>query len=1692
MKINWSLTKIIFLFCLTLSSLFAQDKGIYLDNTMISIPASGESSTGTLNFITPCSDFNVNSGKVWVKIDMGENYELGYDNFGVPFEITMDLDIKLDTNSSRFDPEISFTVALNNNKPESVVFLDLSQYIDNDNNASGLSYLGYRINTVEATLRNISNTSVTFDASTALNVTLNYEVAYGIDVSSNVVTNLSATPITNSKSYIFSWDDSCDAPGYEFQIIRLYNTDPSTSNNQQIITTAIDWEKALSLHIDSSTTSIDLTMAEGQGYYAWRVRPIGTLYKNGIGNSKNWGSWNALDYTQCNSCTFTPDTNSTQVFFFTDWDDQKNYQFSRVFTENNKISEQITYATSLNQVKQTQRYLPSKDYKVITQTILDYSGRPTLSTLPIPINGEKLNNYKEEFVTNEGRLYKAEDFDRSGNYKNPKVIDATGAFTYYSSVNIDKRIPDAEGYPFTRTIFSNDGTDRVVEQSGVGKTHMIGDQGNGSGRTTRTLYSTPTEDELVKLFGDEAPNHQDVAKIITIDPNNTKSVSFITKEGNTIATGLTFSEDDDVLDSVKGSDPNNIINGIKDRITNNIKTSDGFMAAKRITILEDGTDINISYTIARKKLEGLCHNFDVDIDYSLKIEIFDVNTGAVIHTFEQPTLSVLADTTDDSIDNVTKDFGTVTLDTGTYYVQKTLLPSDDVKLRIVDAGDAMKRLIEPFFNWILDFSSRVDCKEEMDFLYHDIFHFGQLVYNRQLASNISVSPEGIRESIISFNCVDCSQETTKFIAKDPNDPEADDEFLDYYIGREDQYIITVYYVDEAGTLSPINYAETTSLGNKVPVRVKFNTPCCEFEVPVTFTPPFRSPTPEAVILFKENPEYQKQVDESTSYYAGGGTPLTTPNDNNWINPNPNYLLDVDKNFDYEELADGSTQLINPNAYPLDFEGYAISMLYECKSTQNPGYSREEAAQEIYGKLRGWHRPGLFNQMVYHMATDNYGNKDCERNSFGTPPDNPVNGNYATCDFGKVPEKIPGAQYAMQELADCWEPLVIELVNQLCVEQYELNENADDTVAENYDTRGGNSKKHLKDNIGWLLRWRAKKVIRKMRRMRVSGNGGTATEEAIDQKSLATQFLNCTGYAFADIIDIPNETLGEVREANFPDFQSDFDRRVNSKNDQEYTAYDVNRLGTDWSLFTLRPENDGETAASIEQADDQNIGILHKLFPFIKDPVYAFKYYEYQEGLFPILEAETCYRDPNICINIVVDSDTGEITEEEFACCQDAQGNPIPCNFCDVGYIQCPETKDDWSCDQRFTFHDMLKGYRETEVAKQIPINCENYYEATSYVHNPDYDKDPETDTMVLQFRDTSIESGALTGLEYLSVNLFTEYDSANGYIETSLSGLTPVTHFKNLLGEAPGDGVSIVENEARELFEDCDTNCDQRRKEFKDTLIQLFEDRCYVIGDCKIDPNDNVVPEEDIDTLVDEIVAQCKNQCWIDTYACIDQSCRILGAPTRVDRSDPTSTSAYTINVTSVDHGVSGPIVDGFSNRQDQKLVYFDPLTQSTTQTNEDPIIVDLPGSQGLKKYYYNTANYEFISIWDIRQSLTYAQSTRHKQATEWKVELDLPSKCDANGNYNPNLTYTSNNLPIEPVYILDETANVWVQQSFEICTDQADYVSRDNPDGPGDTFVERDQYINPTRAPFDPNDPNTEGVASPKTGINVSINPNN
>lgn len=1658
MKVNYKHSLIPLLLLAFIYSSKAQDLGIYTNYTAINVPAGGTPTNGKLNFINSCEDaFKVNEGKVWVKLDLGENYELGSNSAGELFDITVDLQLALTTSGD--EPLVNFSINLNNNKPEALVFVDLKQFIDGTNTTTGLTYMANPVTGVNATINSVSDAQNNIDINSELNISLNYEIDYGISVKTNAVTLQSADLLAGTKVMKFNWEDTCESPNYQFQLLRLFNVDQNKIINEEEITATIDWGKSLSFQTYNSKKEINITIGEGQGYYIWRVRPIGTFNKNGIGDYLNWGNWSTSNYTvNPIEISETIASSTSEIFYFTDVDDNMNYQYSRVFTEGNKISEQLSYATTLNQIRQNQRYFSSKGgYKLITQTVLDKSGRPTLNTLPVPVKEEKINGYKSNFVKTKngtngpGVLYKAKHFD--DDYLNPAVIDASGAFNYYSSLNADNRIPNAENYPFTRAVFANDGTDRVIDQSGVGKKHMLGDEANGRGKTTKTIYSTPKEEELVALFGDEAPNHQNVAKIITIDPNKTKSVVYITKDGKTIATGLTFSEDIGVLDNVKDAN-GAIVSGRRDYISNNSKTTEGFMASKRIAILQDNTKINLSYSISKPILEGLCNNIEFNLDYAVKVQVFDALTGKEIEKFEKASIRDLV-ANPDEVDVFDVDFGAVTLNVGSYYIQKTLVPSDKVELQLVSAEDNIRRLIAPFFNWVVNYLDKVDCEEEMQAFYEDLYFYGKLINAKELAQYADAEPEGS----IKFP----SNIGVEFKRKDPEDPDAKDEFIDYYTGKEEEYSISINEL-VGGEIKAISY-DSDILGNRVPVSATFKTPCCQFTIPIIFTPPFRVPTPEAIEAYKD-----------------GGYDLGLNSGN--YTPNTNFLIKEEDNFQYEQDEDNCEVTIQKgNAYPFDFEGYAVSMLHECYKLGNPDSDIAKASKDFYDYMRGWHEPGLFNQMIYHMATDSYEERGCVADAGvrcankGTFIDK-----YHTCDIPTASDPVNNAAYTVDQLTECWDPLVLQLVNEICVEKYKLNDqNAEDTVSDNYDEQDPKApERHddilSKDNIkNFVIRWIAiAKIRRKIRKQKVSEDG-SAKEEAEKQKNnLPYQFLKCTGYTFADILNPDRKP--EIK-SEFEDLSAEFDGDISNG---EYNKQRIEGK-EDWSYFGLE-------SGYVDPPTDPDAtpvrGVLKDLFGSIKDPVYAFKYYEYKSYSYPQIEGQVCYRDPNLCR--VVDAEGNSTYDAEGkeilkACCgNNTNGEPIPCNFCGIGYVKCPYTKEEWDCGQRYTFFEMIKNYREAPAPDGVVVNCENYFEQQEYIINPDFDKftgdDPAPD-FTLHYKNTggkSYPDDLFSGLPILSKPLIQNYVQNEDVWDSSGKKT-----LKNIDNVEATSGISIIENDAREMINSCEDGCDGKKGEFRRKLIGKFEERCYVIGECKVDSNDNVVPIEDIEALVNKLVEQCKKQCDIRTYTCVDEPCRLIGDPDQPE-GPITDEDIYDNNLTYVDYGVSGPIAASLSqDKKEQKLVKFDPEVGDFVITDEVPNSQNIGQASEFLKYFY-TSN---PTIWDIRKSLTYAQYSRYIQATEWFMKLDLPSKCDEFGNYNSSLTYNPDGTPSKPVYVYSKEEKKWVEQNFVVC--DTPYVTKDNPDGPGDTFVERDKYSIQSNEPLSVDDErlNTP-VKSPSAGI--------
>ena len=449
--------------------------------------------------------------------------------------------------------------------------------------------------------------------------------------------------------------DCGKSPNYQVQLLRLYNEDWANRHDETAIGAIVDWREALSIETGNDLKELELAIAEGTGYYLWRVRPIGDYYPGGIADSRNWGVWseapNNEDKIIIDQSSVTvngqPESQTPYLFFYEQFDDDKNWIYGRVFTEGEegtRISDNITYANGLQQARQTQARWNSEGLegrRILTQTVHDYLGRPALKSLPAPVSSLAQVGFQYEtgvlqYDDGNGAVlygslnYDAKDCNGNMSYRNPNPVNAGPVHEYYSDNNNDLGVPNADGYAFVRTLYSHDGTGRVIEQGNAGDMHRIGGGENSVDRTVKTYYATAADGEIVALFGDEAPKGEGITKTVTVDPNKVITVSYTDRSGLVIATGM-YGGGNESMEEPEGyfntSHPLGHTHGIApmqvvDEIDNDIHLTDNIISASKRVVLFEETQFSIDYAIgdlARVSkdcgTEGECWSCDVDVKF---------------------------------------------------------------------------------------------------------------------------------------------------------------------------------------------------------------------------------------------------------------------------------------------------------------------------------------------------------------------------------------------------------------------------------------------------------------------------------------------------------------------------------------------------------------------------------------------------------------------------------------------------------------------------------------------------------------------------------------------------------------------------------------------------------------------------------------------------------------------------------------------------------------------------------------------------------------------------------------------------------------------------------------------------------------------------------------------------------------------
>lgn len=243
-------------------------------------------------------------------------------------------------------------------------------------------------------------------------------------------------------------------------------------------------------------------------------------------------------------------------FAFDGHQDSLNWQVTTSFAEEGKRKSVIQYYDGSLRGRQTVTKDNTTKTTVVGESFYDYQGRPVVQVMPAPTLSTIIK-YTPGF--NKG--INSPEYDK-GQYDTLPTPAAfltasanamstqSGANQYYSPDNPDtsgfnRFIPDAEGYAFTETSYTQDNTGRISRQSGVGPVFRL-----GSHHETEYFYGSPGEGDLDALFGTDAGDKSHYFKNMVRDANGQYSVSYVDMHGRTIATALAGKPDNSVLSDI--------------------------------------------------------------------------------------------------------------------------------------------------------------------------------------------------------------------------------------------------------------------------------------------------------------------------------------------------------------------------------------------------------------------------------------------------------------------------------------------------------------------------------------------------------------------------------------------------------------------------------------------------------------------------------------------------------------------------------------------------------------------------------------------------------------------------------------------------------------------------------------------------------------------------------------------------------------------------------------------------------------------------------------------------------------------------------------------------------------------------------------------------------------------------------------
>jgi RHS repeat-associated protein len=292
--------------------------------------------------------------------------------------------------------------------------------------------------------------------------------------------------------------------------------------------------------ISTSGSWYAIPLAYSRGNILYRVRAVGIYRYWGL--YPVYSSWS---YASSRGTKLPAPGHPEYRFDWEGLEDSLAWQYSALYAEKGKRKEVITFYDGTLRNRQQVTLANSDQTAIVGESFYDHIGRPALQAIPAPAPGRGIRYYGTRGAStglfNSWYPKSQYDFDYTLTHAQPFMTDA-GSALYYSAQNPflaqphrvnTPWLPQDSGYTYAHTRYVNDGTDRPHSQSTPGTGFAL-----GRGHDTHYYYGIPMQQELDRLFGNEAGYASHYQKTVAVDANGVISVAYYDSRERLIASGI--------------------------------------------------------------------------------------------------------------------------------------------------------------------------------------------------------------------------------------------------------------------------------------------------------------------------------------------------------------------------------------------------------------------------------------------------------------------------------------------------------------------------------------------------------------------------------------------------------------------------------------------------------------------------------------------------------------------------------------------------------------------------------------------------------------------------------------------------------------------------------------------------------------------------------------------------------------------------------------------------------------------------------------------------------------------------------------------------------------------------------------------------------------------------------------------------